>query len=96
MDRALALELLRHHRAELAGVGVGSLALFGSVARDEATSDSDVDLLVEFVTPVGRFELFEVKRRLEEILGVRVDLTTPGGLKPSVRERVLSEAISVA
>lgn len=96
MDRTQVLDRLRDHRAELAAMGVRSLALFGSVARGEATAGSDVDLLVEFGVPVGLFEYFAVKERLEEILGVRVDLVTPGGLKPGIRERVLSEAISAA
>ncbi len=72
------------------------LALFGSVARDEARSDSDVDLLVEFAEPIGFFHLFRVRRRLEEILGARVDLTTPGGLRPELRDGILAEAVSAA
>jgi len=96
MNRSKALELLRDHRAEMAAMGLKSVAVFGSVARNEATPGSDVDLLVEFDSPVGLFEFFEVKSRLEEILGVRVDLTTPGGLKPRVRDRILSEAIRAA
>ena len=96
MDRSQVLDRLRDHRAELAGMGVRSLALFGSVARGEATVGSDVDVLVEFDVPVGLFEYFAVKERLEGILGVRVALVTPGGLKPAIRERVLSEAISAA
>lgn len=96
MDRSEVFERLRGHRVELAAMGVKSLALFGSVARNEATAGSDVDLLVEFDVPVGLFEYFAVKERLEGILGVRVDLVTPGGLKPGIRERVLTEAISAA
>lgn len=96
MDRSEVLERLRGHRVELAAMGVKSLALFGSVARDEATAGSDVDLLVEFDVPVGLFEYFAVKERLEGILGVRVDLVTAGGLKRAFRERVLAEAISAA
>ena len=96
MDRAQVLERLRHHREELATMGVASIALFGSVARNEATAESDVDLLVEFGVPVGLFEYFAVQERLEQVLGVRVDLVTPAGLKPGIRERVLREAISAA
>lgn len=94
MERCQVLELLHDHMAELNGMGVQSLALFGSVARDEATPTSDVDPLIEFSVPVGLFEYFTVRERLEEILGARVDLVTPGGLKPRIRERVLREAIS--
>jgi predicted nucleotidyltransferase len=66
------------------------------MARDEARSDSDVDMLVEFDRPTGYFGLFRLQHRLEEILGRRVDLGTFNGLKPRVRDEVLQEAIRVA
>ena len=53
MRRDEALRLLAAHREEIARFGVKSLAIFGSVARDEAGPDSDVDVLVEFSVPVG-------------------------------------------
>lgn len=87
---------LRDHQAELvAHFGVRSLALFGSVARGEATFESDVDLLVEFDRPIGLFELFALQDELELILGRPVDVGTVASLKPRVRERVLEEAVSV-
>ena len=59
MKRDEVLKILADHRDELRQqFGVKSLALFGSVARDEATETSDVDLLVEFERPVGLFGLF--------------------------------------
>lgn len=76
--------------------GVKSLALFGSVSRDEAVPDSDVDLLVEFDRPVGYFGLFALQDHLESILGCKVDLGTPNSLKPRIRERVLGECVRVA
>jgi len=69
--------------------GVKSLALFGSVARDEATSSSDVDLIAEFSRPVGYFDLFALQNHLEIILGCPVDLGTPDSLKPRLRQRVM-------
>ena len=87
---------LQEHQPELvARFGVRSLALFGSVARDEATTDSDIDLLVEFERPVGLFELFALQDELEVILGRHVDVGTVQSLKPRVRERVLEEAVDV-
>ena len=53
MRRDEVLRILREHRHELAQFRVTSLALFGSVARDEARADSDVELLVEFERPAG-------------------------------------------
>ncbi len=75
--------------------GVKSLLVFGSVARNEATTSSDVDLLVEFSRPVGYFGLFALQDYLEELLGCHVDLGTPDSLKPSIREHVMAEVIHV-
>ena len=67
--------------------------LFGSVARDEAQAESDVDLLVEFGRPVGLFTFIRLKRYLEEIFDTSVDLGTPDSLKPYLQEPVTKEAI---
>lgn len=82
-------------RHELAALGVRRLRVFGSAARGEARSDSDVDVLVDFdERPVGLFELNRIKSRIVEILGVaQVDLVTSEGLHPALRERILAEAI---
>jgi hypothetical protein len=76
----------------------GDLAgLFGSVARDEAGSDSDVDLLVERRRPTGLIQFFAIQHFLEEILGVhRVDLIERSALRPFLRDTVLKEAIDVS
>jgi uncharacterized protein len=58
MTREGVLRVSREHHDELAGLGVKSLALFGSSARNEAGVGSDVDLLVEFDRPVGLFAFF--------------------------------------
>jgi uncharacterized protein len=97
MKQELVLNILKQKNAELAGqFGVKSLFLFGSVARDEAISASDVDLLVEFSRPVGYFGLFALPDYLEKLLGCPVDLGTPESLKPYIRERVIGELIHVA
>lgn len=97
MKQEVVLQILQQKNAELARhFGVKSLLLFGSVARDEATTASDVDLLVEFNRPVGYFGLFALQDYLEQLLGCPVDLGTPNSLKPSIRERVMQEAIHVA
>jgi uncharacterized protein len=63
----------------------------GSVARGEANQDSDVDVLVEFDRTPDLFELAALKERLAEILERPVDLATPQGLKPRLRDRILHE-----
>jgi len=87
------LRLLAEHRAQLTELGVGSLSVFGSVARNQARPDSDVDLLVEFGKPVGLFEVVAVKEYLEKLLGCPVDLATRDSLKRQLRDRILEEAI---
>ena len=97
MKQDLVLNILKQKNAELAGqFGVKSLFLFGSVERNEATSASDVDLLVEFSRPVGYFGLFALQDYLEKLLGCPVDLGTPDSLKPYIRERVMRELIHVS
>ncbi|NJL89074.1 MAG: nucleotidyltransferase family protein [Coleofasciculaceae cyanobacterium SM2_1_6] len=93
MLRQEVLKILVNHQNNLHNFGVSSLILFGSVARDEATIDSDVDLLVEFDRPVGLFTFVRLKKYLEEILESSVDLGTIDSLKPYLQESVFREAI---
>lgn len=87
MKRNEALKILSAHRSEFARFKVKSLSIFGSVARDQAREDSDVDLLVEFL---------DFKEFLEGILKARVDLATERTLKKQLREQILKEAIRAA
>jgi len=96
MKQEVVLQTLKQKNAELiTKFGVKSLLLFGSVARNEATSTSDVDLLVEFNRPVGYFGLFALQDYLEKLLGCPVDLGTPDSLRPYIKERVMGELIRV-
>jgi len=74
---------------------VKRIGIFGSYARKEQKSVSDVDILVEFSRPVGFFKFIELNDYLEEVLGVKVDLTTENALKPRIRERVMKEVLYV-
>jgi predicted nucleotidyltransferase len=90
------LQILKQKNTELTKqFGVKSLLMFGSVARDEATQTSDVDLLVEFNRPVGYFGLFALQDYLEKLLGCSVDLGTPDSLKPYIKERIMGELVRV-
>ncbi|BAZ17306.1 nucleotidyltransferase domain-containing protein [Calothrix sp. NIES-4071] len=95
MKRNEALNLLKSQQIKLKDFSVKSLILFGSVARDEATSESDVDLLVEFEKPVGLFTFVDLQIYLETLLGCSVDLGTPDSLKSYLRETVMGEAVRV-
>lgn len=93
MNQQQVLNLIEPKRDRLDEFAVKALFLFGSVARNEATSDSDVDFLVEFNRPVGLFTLLGLKSFLEEVLGCSVDIGTPDSLRPHLRDTVLKEAI---
>lgn len=94
MKRAEVIGILDKHRTEIREkFGVKSLFLFGSVARDEATEASDVDLLVDFARPVSLFGLFALNDYLEKLFACPVDLGTVDSLKPRMRERVMAERV---
>jgi predicted nucleotidyltransferase len=96
MKQDAVIQILKQKNAELTNqFGVKSLLLFGSVARNEATAASDIDLLVEFNRPVGYFGLFALQDYLEKLLGCSVDLGTPNSLKPYIRDRIMGELIRV-
>ena len=95
MKRDEVISRLRAHEAELKAAGILRLAIFGSVARGDNSPESDVDLLADFdktkhytLLTMGRLE-----SRLADLLGTRVDLSSPEWLKESVKERVLREAV---
>lgn len=95
-SRESILATLREHSAELHAAGLQHLRLFGSVARNEATSTSDVDLLADFDSS-KRLSLLTISRlqgRLTEILGANVDLSATSWLKREIRDRILEESIS--
>jgi hypothetical protein len=71
---------------------VKEIGVFGSYARGEAGSKSDVDILVEFSKPIG-WEFLDLKEYLEGILGITVDLVTVKGLKTQMRDRVLRDVV---
>lgn len=95
MNRALIMNILRQQQPEFARLGVKSLAVFGSVARGNDSSESDLDILVNFNRPVGLFEFIRLKLRLEQLTGCAVNLVTPDALHPALRERILNEAVDV-
>ena len=99
MKRDAALSIIQRHEAELKELGIVSLSLFGSTARNDATHRSDIDVAVRleeissgFAT-IGRLD--RIKQRLSELLEARVDLVPeplePGRLKTAIdRDRYLA------
>lgn len=96
MQRKEAMDRLKACEAEIRGLGATSLFMFGSTARDEASSASDVDLFVDY--DPDRFDfvrLVKLREKLSAQLGVIADLTTREGLHPRLRPAIESEAIKV-
>lgn len=97
LTRNQLIETLRENDALLGQYSVKSISVFGSIARGEAGSKSDVDLLVEFKpgAKIGLFEFIELKDALSDLLGFSVDLVTPESLHPALKTNIIREAVSV-
>jgi predicted nucleotidyltransferase len=95
MNREEVLQILRLHQDELKNLGVKSLELFGSVARNEANSDSDVDLLAELLEPMTLLQFISIKQYIEDLLNCSVDLGTKDTLHELLRETVIKQTIYV-
>ena len=96
-NRQQILTALAQRKSDIATrYGVLRLALFGSAARDELATGSDVDLLVEFEGAATYDRYFGLKDHLEALLGRTVDLVTERGLKPRARRHVERDLVRVA
>jgi predicted nucleotidyltransferase len=71
--------------------GVKRIGIFGSYSKDVQKEDSDVDLIVEFERPIG-LKFFELSEYMEKLLGKKVDILTPAGIK-SIRVKEVAENI---
>jgi hypothetical protein len=96
VNRDEVIRRLAERRKDLDRFGVSSLALFGSVARNEATATSDIDILVDFSRTGGLFEFVRLKNFLEAILEHPVDLVTRDALKPQLRQKIIQESVHAA
>ena len=95
MRRDEVIGKLRAHEAELKAAGIVRLAIFGSVARGDNSPESDVDLLADF-DRTKRYTLLTMGRlecRLADLLGTRVDLSSPAWLKESIKKQALRESV---
>jgi hypothetical protein len=95
MDLSEALNVLRHHEAERRRRGVRRAAVFGSVARGEARSDSDVDILVDLDAsiPIDVFAFVSLGQIIEDLFQAPVDVVNRAGLKVSLDESVGRDAV---
>ena len=97
MDRRKALESLKEHSDAVRGMGATGLYLFGSVARDEPTPDSDLDIFIDHETGshFSLLDLVAIKQFLEDKLDVEVDVTTRDSLHPMLKADIEQSAIRV-
>jgi uncharacterized protein len=95
MDREHVIASLRANERQLREAGVVRLSLFGSTARNEAGPASDVDLLAVFDTSreLSLLDVVGIELQISNLLGVPVDLSEEGTLKPRVRASVEAEAV---
>ena len=95
MNRQHIIATLREHETELRAAGIVHLRLFGSMARNEAAGNSDIDLMADF-DKSKRLTLVKVgslQNRLTDMLGLNVDLSSPEWMKEPVRSQALREAV---
>jgi uncharacterized protein len=97
VDRSTVIERLKAHEAELRAMGVTALSLFGSVARDEAGPDSDVDLLARIDRERIRtlYDLGGLADHVEQVLKTRVDILTEPIEKPRLAAEVERDRVHV-
>ena len=92
-------DLLAIHQQDIlrlaAAYGARNVRVFGSVARGEATADSDLDLLIELDADRSLLDRIGLIQDLEDLLGVRVQVVTEKGLHPKMRDAVLDDARSL-
>ncbi len=92
-------DLLKTKRDEILAIaakhGARNIRVFGSVARDEDDSNSDIDLLVELKSGTTLLGHAALMQELEELLGVKVDVVSDRGLRDRIRDRVLKEAVAL-
>jgi len=97
MNKEQILSLLADRREDmLVRFGVKKLGVFGSAARDDMRSDSDVDILVEFQDAATFDRYMDLKAYLEALLGTAVDLVTEEALKPRMRPLIEKDLVRVA
>jgi predicted nucleotidyltransferase len=86
------LTIIRNHQQEIKDLGVRRYGFFGSFVREEATEQSDIDILIEFEPGQKTFDNFmQLAFFLEDLLGREVDLVTAESLSPYIGPHILKE-----
>lgn len=96
MIKEKVLRLLREHLEEIRGFNIQKISIFGSVARNQESPQSDIDILIKFDGPPSYDLYMDLKFFLEDLLGRKVDLITEDGIRTEIREFVEKDLIRVA
>lgn len=95
LNKEAIIKTLRDHQAEIRRFGVKRLGLFGSIARGEQRTSSDLDFVVELERKT--FDAYiDLKQFLEELFGCRVDLVLADAIKPRLKAQILREMVDAA
>ena len=93
----MGIEILKDKRDQIARLaaryGVERMRIFGSLARGQATPESDIDFLVAFRRGKTLLDLIGFKQDLENLLEHKVDVVSEGGVSPHLRNRIFGEAV---
>ena len=97
MDNLIKIkQKIKQHKKELEEKYKGKeIGVFGSCVRGEERKNSDIDILVEFIEPVGLFEFMDLEEYLEDLLGGKVDLVSKKALKPRIGQYILKEVVYI-
>ncbi|MER9326782.1 nucleotidyltransferase domain-containing protein [Mesorhizobium sp. M0488] len=97
MSRNDVIRQLQRNADAIKGMGATSLYLFGSMARDDARPDSDLDLFIDY-DPARRFSLIDlvgIKQFLEETMSAEIDITTRDSLNPMLKADIERSAVRI-
>ena len=96
MTRDDIITFLTHHKSEIEQrYGVTKIGLAGSYARNEATLESDIDIIVEIKSPNKFRSFFYLLYFLQDALGKQIDLVTESSLKPLVKKTILKDIVYI-
>jgi hypothetical protein len=96
MDKTMTIEEIKERIIPILGrSGIKKAAIFGSLARGEAKTSSDIDILVEIKSDMSLLDYIGIKLELEEALKMKVDLVEYETIKPLIREKILNEQVAI-
>lgn len=96
MIKEKVIEILKAHETEIREFNIERISIFGTVARDQETPQSDIDILIKFEGPASYDLYMDLKFYLEDLLDRRVDLVTEDALRSEIKQYVEKDLIRVA